>query len=170
MLLVNVPGPRSFQKLKIVDGVTHATFRSAWRALNLLESDQQWDISINDACNTAHPNQIRALFEIILTSCFPSPPTELWERYRSHMAEDILHRVRLENGNMVMEFREGIYNETLINIEDKCLTIANKVLIQLGMAASTRTEIGSFDVDLHREQSSPTSVISSFMSIQTFLN
>ncbi|GFV96757.1 ATP-dependent DNA helicase [Trichonephila clavipes] len=69
------------------------------------------------------------------------------------MAEDILHRVWLENGNMAMEFTEGIYNETLINIEDKCLTIANKVLIQLGMPAPTRAEIGSFDVDLRRKQS-----------------
>lgn len=34
------------------------------------------------------------------------------------MAENILHRVRLENANMTMEFTEGIYNETLINIED----------------------------------------------------
>ncbi|GFQ70761.1 uncharacterized protein TNCT_708801 [Trichonephila clavata] len=56
MLLVNVPGSRSFHELKIVDGVTHATFRNACQALNLLESDQQWDICINDACNTAHPN------------------------------------------------------------------------------------------------------------------
>ncbi|GFV40370.1 ATP-dependent DNA helicase [Trichonephila clavipes] len=96
MLLVNVPGPRSFHELKIVDGVTHATFRSACQALNLLESDQQWDICINDACNTAHLNQIRTLFAIILTSCFPSSPTELWESYQSYMAEDILHRVRLE--------------------------------------------------------------------------
>ncbi|GFS97744.1 ATP-dependent DNA helicase [Trichonephila clavipes] len=54
---------------------------------------------------------------------------------------------------MAMEFTEGIYNETLINIEDKCLTIANKVLIQLGMPAPTRAEIGLFDVDLRREQS-----------------
>ncbi|GFW79011.1 uncharacterized protein TNCV_214441 [Trichonephila clavipes] len=85
LVMVNVPGPRSFHELKIVDGVTHATFRSACQALNLLESDQQWDICVNDACNTAHPNQIRALFAILLTSCFPSSPTELWERYRSHM-------------------------------------------------------------------------------------
>ena len=37
MLLVNVPGPRSFQQLKIVDGITHATFCTACHALNLLE-------------------------------------------------------------------------------------------------------------------------------------
>ncbi|GFX91419.1 ATP-dependent DNA helicase [Trichonephila clavipes] len=54
---------------------------------------------------------------------------------------------------MAMEFTEDIYNETLIHIEDKCLTIANKVLIQLGMPAPTRAEIGLFDVDLRREQS-----------------
>ena len=100
-----------------------ATFRTACHALNLLENDQQWDICINDACNTAHPN-------IILTASFPSSPTELWERYRLHMAEDIFHRVCLENANMTMEFTEGIYNETLINIEDKCLAIANKVVSQ----------------------------------------
>ena len=40
MLLVNVPGPRIFQQLKIVDGVTHATFRAACHALNLLENGQ----------------------------------------------------------------------------------------------------------------------------------
>ncbi|GFV90791.1 ATP-dependent DNA helicase [Trichonephila clavipes] len=51
---------------------------------------------------------------------------------------------------MAMEFTEGIYNETLINVEDKCLTIANKVLIQVGMPAPTRAEIGLFDVDLRR--------------------
>ncbi|XP_039282934.1 uncharacterized protein LOC120351055 [Nilaparvata lugens] len=153
MLLVNVPGPTSFQQLKIVDGVTHATFRATCQALNLLENDQQWNICINDACNTAHPNQIRALFAIILTACFPSSPTELWERYRSHMAEDILHRVRLENANMTLEFTEAIYNEALINIEDKCLAIANKVLSQLGMPAPTRTATAAFDVDLRREQS-----------------
>ncbi|GFU94108.1 ATP-dependent DNA helicase [Trichonephila clavipes] len=49
--------------------------------------------------------------------------------------------------------QEGIYNETLINIEDKCLTIANKVLIQLRRPAPTRAEIGLFDVELRREQS-----------------
>ncbi|GFS97781.1 ATP-dependent DNA helicase [Trichonephila clavipes] len=49
--------------------------------------------------------------------------------------------------------QKAFTTKKLINIEDKCLTIANKVLIQLGMPAPTRVEIGSFDVDLRREQS-----------------
>uniref|UniRef100_A0A183HN50 Helitron_like_N domain-containing protein n=1 Tax=Onchocerca flexuosa TaxID=387005 RepID=A0A183HN50_9BILA len=96
MLLVNVRGPTSFQQLKIVKCVTHATFRSACQALNLLENDRHWDICTNDACNMSHPNQIRTLFAIILTACSPSP-AELWEKYKSYMAEDILHRIRREN-------------------------------------------------------------------------
>lgn len=80
VLLINVPGPRSFQELKIIDGVTYTIFRSACQALNLLENDQQWDICINDACNIAYPKQIRVLFAIILTACFPLSPTDLWER------------------------------------------------------------------------------------------
>ncbi|GFW51845.1 helitron_like_N domain-containing protein [Trichonephila clavipes] len=60
MLLVNVPGPVSFQQLRTVNGVTHSTFRSACHALNLLENDLHWDVCINYACNMSHPKQIRA--------------------------------------------------------------------------------------------------------------
>ncbi|VDM92266.1 unnamed protein product, partial [Onchocerca ochengi] len=87
-LLVNVPGPTSFQQIKIVSGVADATFRSAYQALNLLESDRHWDVS------------------------------ELWEKYKSYTAEDILHRIRSENSNMNMDFTAEIYNEALIMIED----------------------------------------------------
>ncbi|XP_069190886.1 uncharacterized protein [Procambarus clarkii] len=51
------------------------------------------DVCINDASNTSHPNQIRALFAIILTTGSPSSPTELWEKYKSHMAEDIIRQI-----------------------------------------------------------------------------
>ena len=151
MLLVNVPGPTSFQQLRIVNGVTHAIFRSACQALNLL-NDQHWDVCIK-ACNTSHSNQIRALFAIILTACSPSSPTELWEKYKSHMAEDIFRQILKENSNMNMDFTAEIYNEVLIMIEDLCLEISNKVLNQLGMPSPNRSAAASFDVGLLREQS-----------------
>lgn len=84
MLMVNMPGPTSFQKLRIVNGVTHITFRGARQALELLENDRHWDVCINDACNTSHPNQIRALFAIILTACSPSNKVD-WEKYKLPM-------------------------------------------------------------------------------------
>jgi hypothetical protein len=95
MLLVNVPGPTSFQHLKIVNGVTHETFRSACQALNFLDNERHWDLCMNEACNTSHPNQLRALFAIILTACAPSSTTALWEKYNSHMSEDISRLLKL---------------------------------------------------------------------------
>ena len=47
----------------------------------------------------------------------------------------------------------NVYNEALVSIEDICLTIANKALVQLGMAASNRptnnlfNRVTFFDVD-----------------------
>ena len=43
LLLVNVPGPTSFEYLRTVNGTIHDTYRSACQALNLLENDQHWD-------------------------------------------------------------------------------------------------------------------------------
>ncbi|VDM92856.1 unnamed protein product [Onchocerca ochengi] len=68
---------------------------------------------------------------------------ELWEKYKSYMDEDILHRLRSENSNMNMDFTAEIYNEALIMIEDMCLQIANKVLSQLGMPPPNRSAAAS---------------------------
>ncbi|GFT01989.1 ATP-dependent DNA helicase [Trichonephila clavipes] len=150
MLLVNVPDV-SFKQLRTVNGVTHSTFRSACHTLNLLENDLHWDVCINDVCNMSHPKQIRALFAIVLTACSPSS-TNLWEKYKSRMAEDIFHRMFRENSNMHLDFTAEHYNEALIMIEDLCLEIANKVLNQLGMPSPTRSAAASFDAELRREQ------------------
>ncbi|BHF83009.1 hypothetical protein SprV_0802615000 [Sparganum proliferum] len=161
MLLVNVPGPMSFQQLKSVNGVTHTTFRGACQALNFLDNDQHWDVCINDACNTSHPRQIRTLFAIILTACSPSSPTELWEKYKSHMAEDILCRQRKQS--TIVDFSPDIYNEALIMIEDMCTEIANKVLDQLGMPSPNRSAAASLHVDLRREENYNTLELLSYL-------
>ena len=76
--------------------------------------------------------KIRALIAIILTTYSLSSPTELWERYKSHMDEDILCRMCKEISNMNVDFTAEINNKVLMR-EDMCLEIANKVLNQLAM-------------------------------------
>ncbi|GFX42656.1 ATP-dependent DNA helicase [Trichonephila clavipes] len=120
--------------------------------LRMLLNDLHWDVRINDACNTSHPKQIRALFAIVLTACSPSSPTILGEKYKSHMAEDIFHRMCRESSNMHLDFTAEHCNEALIMIEDLCLAIANKVLNQLGMPSPTLSTAASFDAELLREQ------------------
>lgn len=94
LLLINKRGPTSFQELRTVNGHVCATYREACQELNLLENDAHWDTSLADASNTARPQQIRTLFAVILTTCFPSNPKELWEKYKDYMSEDILYRLR----------------------------------------------------------------------------
>ncbi|GFX01509.1 ATP-dependent DNA helicase [Trichonephila clavipes] len=152
LLLINIRGPISFQDLRTVNGQLCATYRQACQELNLLENDAHWDTALADASNTARPQQIRTLFAIILTTCFPSNPKDLWEKYKDYMSEDILHRLRAANQNPDIQFTPNVYNEALILIEDICLTIANKALVQLGMPASNRPANNLFDRDLQREK------------------
>ncbi|GFR18216.1 ATP-dependent DNA helicase [Trichonephila clavata] len=116
LLLINVRGPTSFQELKTVNVHVCATFREDCQKLNLLENDAHWDISL--ASNSAQLQQIRTLFSIILTTCFPANRKDLWGKYKDYMSEDILHRIRRINANLNIQFTSNIYSEALILIED----------------------------------------------------
>ncbi|CAI6376451.1 unnamed protein product [Macrosiphum euphorbiae] len=91
LLLVNVPGPTSFEFLRTVNGRVFNTYQDACRELQLLEDDNHWDLTLADAALTSTPNNIRQLFAIILTTCYPSQAQTLWEKYKNCMTEDILH-------------------------------------------------------------------------------
>lgn len=52
-------------------------FFDACRQLHLLEDDNHWNLSLADAALSSSPFQIRQLFAIILTTCFPSEVSSL---------------------------------------------------------------------------------------------
>ncbi|UYV73324.1 hypothetical protein LAZ67_10002721 [Cordylochernes scorpioides] len=149
LLLVNVCGPESFQELRTVNGKVCSTYREACQELYLLENDAHWDTTLADASSTAQPHQIRMLFAILLTTCFPSKPMDLWEKYKDSMSEDILHHLRA--ANLDFQFTPEIYNRALVLFEDICLAIANKKLGQMGLCAPNRSANDSYDRDLQRE-------------------
>lgn len=55
-------------------------------------------------------------------------------------------------GNPNIQISEEIYNEALISIENMCLMMSNKLLIQLGLTAVNRPMHGSFNPEVHREK------------------
>ena len=79
------------------------------------------------------------------------------------MAEDILHRKRLETSDMTFDFTSCIYNYTLIIIEDLCVCMANKPLKDLGMPSPNRNAAVLTCVELDREQSYTTSDLLSYV-------
>lgn len=151
LLLVNIRGPTSFQNLKTVNGRYCYTYRQACEELQLLEDDNHWDATLLDASVTSSAHQIRTLFAIIISTCFPSNPLQLWQSYRDYMIEDILNRMRRNASNNDLVITLEMYNEALILIEDLCLSIANKGLAQLGMTAPNRPMHDAFNEALQRE-------------------
>ncbi|XP_025831529.1 uncharacterized protein LOC112904787 [Agrilus planipennis] len=111
-----------------------------------------WDDTFKDSVISSSPHQIRTLFAIIISTCFPSNPKDLWVKYRDDMSEDVLHRVRRQTLNPTLQMTAEIYNETLITIEYMCLLMANKVLSCLGMTAPNRCMHDALNHELQREQ------------------
>ena len=140
LLLVNVCGPTSFQLLRTVDGVLCDTFREACQHLGLLENDTHWDRTLEDAVISSNDKQILTLFSIILSTCFRSTPIDLWNKYKD-----------LRTSNPNLQINEEMYNGALILIDDMCLMLTNKGLIQLGMTTHNCPMHDVFNLELKRE-------------------
>ncbi|GFY19856.1 ATP-dependent DNA helicase [Trichonephila clavipes] len=151
LLLVNVPGPTSFEFLRTVNGRVFNTYQDACRELQLLEDDNHWDLTLADAALTSTPNNIRQLFAIILTTCYPSQAQTLWEKYKNCMTEDILHRIRETNQSQNIDYTPEMYNEALVLIEDLCVLISNLPLNHYGMPSPNRPATDLVNTDLQRE-------------------
>jgi hypothetical protein len=152
MLLHSIRGPRSFEGLRTVNGVVCQTFREVCQKLGLLEGDHHWDDTLREAESISLPEQIRNLFAIILTTCCPSNPYTLWEKYKEALSEDILRTVRRENPTLDITFRPEIFNRALIILEDKCVAMVNKTLIQLGLPAPLQERQDVVYADYVREK------------------
>ncbi|XP_073821564.1 uncharacterized protein [Musca autumnalis] len=152
LLLVNVRGPTSFQDLRTINGELCDTYREACQRLRLLENDSHWIYTLEDAVLSSNPHQIRTLFSIIISTCFPSKPTDLWNNYKDAMCDDILHQIRITTSNPNLQLSDEIYNEALILIEDMCLMMSTKPLSDLGMAAPNRPMHHAFNQELRREK------------------
>ncbi|GFX22534.1 ATP-dependent DNA helicase [Trichonephila clavipes] len=129
LLLVNVTGPLSFQDIRKVNGQQYPTYKDACLALGLLEDDNQWECMLAEVALNCTAIQIRRLFAIVLTTCFPARAQILWEIHKDSMTDDILHQHRIRCHDPTITFSNEMYNEALIAIEDLCIVIANLPLM-----------------------------------------
>ena len=82
LLLHTVRGPTSFEALRTVNSRICGTFREACQLRRLLEDDRQWDATMSKAAAAQSSASLRNLFALILTTCGPSNPKQLWESYK----------------------------------------------------------------------------------------
>lgn len=140
LLLHHVFGPTSFDYLKTVDGVLHPTFKSACQALGLLEDDNHWKNTLTDAALSHSSSQMRDLFAIILGFCYPTQPSTLWEMFQTDFCHDILHQKRQRTNNFDLSYSDEIFNEGLILLEDKVLSLFEKNLSEFGLPTPVRNQ------------------------------
>ncbi|CAG4979190.1 unnamed protein product [Parnassius apollo] len=88
--LVNVTTPLSFQDKRKVSGQQYPTYKDACLALGLLEDDNHWDSMLAEAALNCTGKQIRLLFAIVLTTCFPTHSQMLWDNHKNSMTDDVL--------------------------------------------------------------------------------
>ncbi|GFS26222.1 Pol polyprotein [Elysia marginata] len=78
----------------ITTGTTHESYRDACLALGQLEDDNIHRQTLQEACISQSPQQLRNLFAILLTQICPSNPTELWEEFCHEMSGDYAHQTK----------------------------------------------------------------------------
>ncbi|UYV63010.1 hypothetical protein LAZ67_2002837, partial [Cordylochernes scorpioides] len=149
--ILAIRGPTSFSSLKCVNGEECHTFREACQNLGLLEDDQHWDNVLSEAASQSFPEQIRELFDILLTTCNPSNPHNLWEKYRESMSEDVLIKARRAIPTLDINLSSDIFNEALLLLQNKCLAINDNTLSQLGLQSPERCQPTILKRELMRE-------------------
>ena len=94
LLLVNAKGPLSLQSIRKVNGEQYPTYKNACLALGMQEDDNQWECMLAKAGLKCTAKQIRLLFSIVLTTCFPAREETLWDNHKDLIIHDILHQQR----------------------------------------------------------------------------
>ena len=125
LLLTAVPGATSFQFLRTFNGQELDSFKSACLQRGLLENDNEWRQCLQEAGEMQTGSALRTLFAIILTSCFPSEPDELWNRFKHQICDDLRHVLET-----VLHFQNRNFTDE--DVYDYGLYLLNKILIKSG--------------------------------------
>ena len=81
-------GKKSFQELRIVNGVQYDTYKETCRALGMLKDDELWNLVMEDAAHQKLPMQMRELFVMLMVFCDVNDPSSLFEIFWEKMSED----------------------------------------------------------------------------------
>ncbi|GBN05711.1 hypothetical protein AVEN_207659-1 [Araneus ventricosus] len=98
LLLLRKLGAVNFDDLKTVDGILCNTFHQACKMQGLLEGDQHWYETLNEAMQTRAPFQLRLLLATICGFGEVNDIPELWFRYKDALRKDFVRQYSEESG------------------------------------------------------------------------
>jgi hypothetical protein len=100
LLLLHMPGARSYTDLLTVDGVICASFRDACVQRHLLADNGEYYVAIAEASTFQMPRQLQGMFA---TTCQPSDPQLLWTTHQE--AHDAAVNLALHDIDRVLRSR-----------------------------------------------------------------
>ncbi|GJS83511.1 DNA helicase [Tanacetum coccineum] len=133
MLLCHQKGCTSFRGIRTVNEVVYPTCRDACEALGLLQDDQEWEITLQEAALTATPAELRTLLAHILAYCEVSNPKRLWERTWKSMSEDIPYVCSISLNLPNLHIEDSDLEDYMLYEFKSCLNRCSKSVTDFGL-------------------------------------
>jgi len=116
LLLLHVPLATSFEDLRTLDGTKFTSVQEAAKPKGLTEDKTVWEKTLDDAIICSLPRQLRELFAYICFFAVPSNVSELFDKYKEHLLEDIIRRHEGHNDNFTLSVNLALreINNTMI--------------------------------------------------------
>lgn len=90
-----VKGATNYEDIRTYNGIVYQTFKEACAARGLLNDDNKWYNTFEEAANWATASHLRYLFTIILLFCNLKDERNFYEKNWRKMTDDIEHRLAL---------------------------------------------------------------------------
>lgn len=115
MLLCHIPGPKSYEDLRTIDGYKYQTNKQAAVACGLLEDDKSNEKCMQEGSAYRMPNSLRQLFCTILAYCSPTNPKELFLQFEDELTEDFV-KIRKLSKESARQLLLNVLNSELESI------------------------------------------------------
>ena len=119
ILLLNTTGSTSFNDLRTFNGILHETYQQCAIERGLMADDKVWDDTLKEAALvTTDINKFRLLFVRILIFASPSNPKQLYESYKSSLAEDILFKEKIRLKDPYLILNQSMFDLSLFYLDE----------------------------------------------------
>ncbi|XP_036146775.1 uncharacterized protein LOC118646933 [Monomorium pharaonis] len=118
LLLLHVTGAKNFEDIKTINGVRYETYKEAAIAKQLVETDDLWEKTIEEAIESKMPGELRELFAYICIYGNITNVPIIWNKYKEYMIEDYVKKNSENPENMALNHIQEILknNEVALTI------------------------------------------------------
>ncbi|XP_076047623.1 uncharacterized protein LOC143029092 [Oratosquilla oratoria] len=107
-------GPKSFEDLRMVDGVLYGTYREAVKAMGLLKDEETWKQTILEIINyTNDRKELRSTYASMLVFSDLEDQKDIWEETKDLFSSDFLYLRGLK------DYNDEIYLDALDDIQEQ---------------------------------------------------